>query len=83
MNKPPRNERRCDCGRLRSEAEVNVLRLRSSRHTYHVCACGAEWTDNADAVNLLDPISSEEVLSVHERLDGFEGTFGELLGARW
>lgn len=79
MNEPLRNECRCACGRLRSEAEVNILRLRFSRHTYQVCACGAEWAETSDAVNLLDPISSEEVLSVHERLDGFEGTFGELL----
>ena len=82
MNKPLRNDGRCACGRLRSEAEVNVLRRRFSRHTYHLCACGSEWTENSDAVNLLDPISSEEVLSVHERLNGFEGTFGELLRAR-
>jgi hypothetical protein len=74
-----RHQAKCSCGRPRSEAAVKILRLRASRHTYHLCSCGAEWAEHTDAANLTEPISSEEVLSVHEFLATFDGAFCELV----
>jgi len=45
---------------------------------FHRCECGEEWTEHRD-IDPTEPISSDEVIEVHNRLASFEGSVSELL----
>lgn len=60
----------CECGRPQSDASFVVQRGSLTRWTYYHCACGREWTVPEVAEDLAEPVSSDEVLRVHELLEG-------------
>jgi hypothetical protein len=59
----------CSCGRPKADATFVVEHRGSNRHTHHRCQCGIEWTTTESTVDLSDPVTSEEVLEVHRRMD--------------
>ena len=73
---------RCSCGRSRSEAAVSTFRSQSSLFTFHRCECGLEWTEHSVGVDRSQPVSTDEVIEVHERMAEFEGPLSELLGLK-
>lgn len=64
-------KRKCACGRLLANAETHSLQLHDVHYTYHLCACGVEWTTTEKvAFEKDDVVTSGEVLAVHERMAG-------------
>ena len=63
-------ELKCECGRLQSDASVQVQRGTLTRWRYYHCPCGREWTIPEVAEDLSLPVSSDEVIRVHEALEG-------------
>lgn len=62
-------ELKCDaCGRPQSDAAFVVQRGTLTRWTYYRCPCGREWTVPEVAEDLSEPVTSDEVLRVHEIL---------------
>jgi hypothetical protein len=41
-----------------------------------------EWTERRSSADRMDPVSSDEVLEVHEQLAAFEGSFSDLFARR-
>ena len=80
--KPEPETARCDCGRDLADASILVYRSSNGRFIFHRCECGAEWTENQASVDPSQPITSDEVLEVHECLARFEGPINELLGLK-
>ena len=71
---------KCSCGRPTEQASWVVQRINETRYTYFRCECGKEWTKvELDDHKQNDPITSGEVIAVHERLLRFEGTLKDLL----
>ena len=81
-SKPEPEPQRCACGRQRAAAAANSYRSHNGRFVFHRCDCGAEWTDRLEAPDPAEPVTSDEVLEVHERLAHFEGQLAELLGLK-
>jgi hypothetical protein len=71
---------RCVCGRNRADAYSHEYRAQSGHFFYRRCTCGMEWTERQIDADRGQPVSSDEVLEVHERLAAFEGSFSDLLG---
>lgn len=71
---------RCTCGRRRDVAEVHVVHRGTRYFTYHLCACGKEWTtvERGDH-EASDVVTSGEVLGVHEFLLKEDLTMAEML----
>ena len=85
MQKPkkePEANSRCTCGRSRTETQVSTYRSNATLFTFHRCECGLEWTVRSDGVDRAEPVTSDEVLEVHERMAVFEGPLTELLGLK-
>jgi hypothetical protein len=84
MQKPKKEPevRDCTCGRSRTEAAVSTYRSHSALFTFHRCECGLEWTERANGIDRSEPVTTDEVIEVHERLAGFEGPLAELLGLK-
>ena len=70
----------CSCGRSRSEAAVSSFHSQASLFTFHRCECGLEWTEHTVSVDRSQPVTTDEVIEVHERMARFEGPLSELLG---
>jgi hypothetical protein len=70
----------CSCGRPRSAAGRVVYRTHADRFYFRRCECGQEWTERERDVDPLDPVTSEEVVEVHQRLAKLEGGLTDLLG---
>jgi hypothetical protein len=50
--------------------EFLIHRVGERRHVYSTCQqCGQEWSATEEVPDLGDPISSDEVISVHEQLE--------------
>ena len=82
QRKPEPEPARCDCGRALADASTNVYRSPNGRFIFHRCECGTEWTEHQASVDRSQPISSDEVLAVHEHLAGFAGPISQLLGLK-
>ncbi len=78
---PPENSS-CVCGRSRADAAAHEYRGHSGHFVYRRCQCGVEWTEHRSAADRTDPVSSDEVLEVHEQLAAFEGSFSDLFARR-
>lgn len=66
---------RCDHKRVESVVHREGL----NRHVYKRCPdCGSEWTETETVSDLADPVTSSEVISVHEALADLK-TLEELL----
>jgi hypothetical protein len=72
----------CSCGRSRSEAAASTFRSQASLFTFHRCECGLEWTEQSVGVDRSQPVTTDEVIEVHERMARFEGPLSELLGLK-
>jgi hypothetical protein len=59
-----------------------VYRSQTGRFIFHRCDCGNEWTEHLVSVDPSEPVSSDEVLEVHEQLARFEGPISLLLGLK-
>jgi hypothetical protein len=70
---------KCACGRRRKDASIYVYRSHTDRYMFHRCECGSEWTEHRRDVDPADPVSSDEVIEVHKRLETFEGSIEELI----
>ena len=79
-SKPEPEMRRCGCGRPSEDATTSVYRSTNGRFIFHRCECGLEWTEQLVTFDRSQPISSDEVLEVHEWLASFEGPISQLLG---
>jgi hypothetical protein len=77
---PDLDPSRCACGREVTEADSVSYSASSGRYVFHRCECGAEWTQQLDHVDRSAPVSTDEVLEVHERLAAFRGSINDLLG---
>ncbi len=66
------------CGRKLADAVIYHYRSQVDLCIFHRCDCGAEWTEHRTDMDLVDPISSDEVIEVHIRLASFEGGFSQL-----
>jgi hypothetical protein len=73
---------RCDCGRELAAATVRAYSSRKGSYLYRRCACGRETTEHLEGIDLNGPVTVDELLDVHLRLAGREGTFEQLLGLR-
>ena len=84
MQKPNKEPEppRCSCGRSRSEAAVSTFHSQASLFTFHRCECGLEWTEQSLGVDRSQPVTTDEVIEVHERMARFEGPLSELLGLK-
>ena len=84
MQKPKKEPEatRCTCGRERTEAAVSSYRSHATLFTFHRCECGLEWTERKDGVDRSEPVTTDEVLEVHERMARFEGPLSELVGLK-
>jgi hypothetical protein len=78
----PEPAKKCSCGRRLKEASVYIYRSHGGRYLFHRCECGVEWTERQADVDPRDPVSSDEVIEVHKRLEKFEGSIAELLHQR-
>lgn len=70
----------CACGRNLADASVVAYSSARGHCLYHRCQCGAEWTECHAELDKQQPISSDELLDLHQRLADFEGPIQELLG---
>lgn len=69
---------KCACGRELKDTVAHVYRSHNRCRVFHRCECGFEWTELRD-IDPMDPVSSDEVIEVHSRLAGFEGSISELI----
>ena len=69
----------CRCGRELKAAAASTYRSNDSRFVFHRCECGHEWTEQFQDVDRSEPITGDEVLTVHEVLLAYEGTLPGLL----
>ena len=69
----------CACGRRRDAAASFVHQSSLATYVYHRCECGAEWTESRPGVDRSQPVSTDEVLEVHQSLLDFEGTLRDLV----
>ena len=81
-SEPEPDPQACACGRSVVEAAVTAYRSQRGHWHYHRCQCGAEWTEQQVGIDPYEPITSDELLVVHERLAEFEGPLQEMLGLR-
>ena len=80
QSKPePEPEPACVCGRERSEAVAAVYRSYAAEFVFRRCPCGLEWTERHDLPDRSEPVSTDEVIEVHQCLVAFEGPLSELL----
>ena len=77
----PEPEPTCVCGRPRAEAVAAVYRSSIAEFVFHRCPCGLEWTERRAGIDRSEPVSTDEVIEVHQCLAAFEGPLSELLGA--
>ena len=70
----------CRCGRELKAAAANTYRSPLGvRFVFHRCECGLEWTEQFQDVDRSEPITGDELLTVHEVLVAYEGTLPGLL----
>lgn len=70
---------RCGCGRLLVEA-VNIrYQSLQGRLVFHRCQCGREWTERVSQFGMADPVTSDELIEVHQQLARLEGPLSEIL----
>jgi len=62
------------------DAAIYIFRSHTDRYIFHRCECGREWTEHVSDVDPTEPVSTDEVLAVHERLAGFKGPLLDLFG---
>jgi hypothetical protein len=73
------SEPKCECGRLQSECLYAVQRSSLTRWSHYRCpTCLREWTIPEVVEDLADPVTSDEVIQVHEALAKPDLTMGEL-----
>jgi len=77
----PEPDLACTCGRQRAEAEATVYRSPVAEFVFHRCPCGREWTERRAGIDRSEPVSTDEVIEVHQCLAAFEGPLSELLSA--
>jgi len=70
---------KCPCGRWLAAAPIYSYRSRTVRYQFHRCDCGNEWTEHETDIDPTEPVSSDEVIEVHNRLAKLEGSISELL----
>lgn len=80
--KPDPDLSRCACGRDIAEASAASYSSSTARYVFHRCECGSEWTERLDQVDHSEPVSTDELLEVHERLAEFSGSIQDLLGLK-
>ena len=73
---------KCACGRRMKDASIYTYRSHTDRYLFHRCECGSEWTEHLTDIDMTDPVSSDEVIEVHNRLASFEGSIAELIERR-
>jgi hypothetical protein len=69
----------CACGRRRDAASAFIHQSNVATYVYHRCECGAEWTESRPSVDRSEPVSTDEVLEVHQSLAQFEGSLRDLI----
>jgi hypothetical protein len=69
----------CTCGRRRDAAASYIHQSNVATYVYHRCECGAEWTESRPMVDRSEPVSTDEVLEVHQSLSDYEGTLRDLI----
>jgi hypothetical protein len=69
----------CACGRRRDAAASFIHQSNVATYVYHRCECGAEWTESRPSVDRSEPVSTDEVLEVHQCLLDYEGTLRDLV----
>lgn len=80
MPKPkPEPEPVCACGRKQKEAVARVYQAHAATFVFHRCPCGLEWTERCELVDRSEPVSTDEVIEVHQYLAAFHGSISELL----
>ena len=72
----------CACGRRRDAASSYIHQSNVATYVYHRCECGAEWTESHPCVDRSEPVSTDEVLEVHQSLAAFEGSLRDLLAPK-
>lgn len=72
----------CACGRRRDAAASYIHQSNVATYVYHRCECGAEWTESRPCVDRSEPVSTDEVLEVHQSLAAFEGTLRDLVAPK-
>ena len=72
---------RCSCGRSKSEAATRSFASAQGRVVFHRCECGLEWTERLSHANLGDPVSSDELIEVHQLLARLNGPLTQLLSS--
>lgn len=79
MGGVPRQTKECKCRRQLADAETHLYISGTKRYTRHLCECGEEWTTiEVDDHEPVDPVTSGEVISVHEFMNR-DLTISELL----
>lgn len=79
MHQPKPDPGQCACGRPRADAAAAVYHAPLVTYAYFRCACGAEWTERRAALDRSEPISTDEVIEVYQRLEAFDGSISELV----
>jgi hypothetical protein len=84
MQKPKKEPeaRQCTCGRSLTEAAVSTYQSHAALFTFHRCECGLEWTECSNGVDRSEPVTTDEVIEVHELMARFEGPLTELLSLK-
>ena len=77
--KPGPEPSACTCGRRRDAAASYVHQSNVATYVYHRCECGAEWTESRPMLDRSEPVSTDEVLEVHQSLAAYEGTLRDLV----
>ncbi len=72
----------CACGRRRDAAASYIHQSNVATYVYHRCECGAEWTESHPCVDRSEPVSTDEVLEVHQSLLTFEGSLRDLVAPK-
>jgi hypothetical protein len=70
---------RCSCGRSKADAATRPYASAQGRLVFHRCDCGLEWTERLSHANLGDPVSSDELIEVHQLLARLQGPLTQLL----
>jgi hypothetical protein len=69
----------CSCGRSKADAATSPYLSAQGRLAFHRCECGLEWTEKLGNACLADPVSSDELIEVHQLLARFHGPLTQLL----
>ena len=69
----------CTCGRRLDAAASYIHQSNVATYVYHRCECGAEWTESRPMLDRSEPVSTDEVLEVHQSLAEFEGSLRDLV----